>query len=82
MGLGDVKFAFLMGLVLGWPRVIAALYVAFLSGALVALFLVATKRKQFGQTLPFGPFLAFATWVGLFWGDKLIMFYLTFIRAI
>ena len=40
MGLGDVKLAFLMGLVLGWPNILVALFLAFLLGSIVGLGLV------------------------------------------
>jgi len=40
MGLGDVKLVFLMGLVLGWPDILAALFLAFFGGALVGTFLI------------------------------------------
>lgn len=72
MGGGDVKLAFLMGLVLGWPRLLWALYLAFVSGALVGLILIALKQKKFGQEIPFGPFLAGATLVVLLYGESLI----------
>ena len=58
MGLGDVKLSFAMGLVLGYPFIILAFYIAFLTGALVALILIIGRRKKFkGDSIPFGPFL-------------------------
>jgi leader peptidase (prepilin peptidase)/N-methyltransferase len=69
MGLGDVKLAGLMGLVLGFPKIVIALYLAFLTGALVGVILILLGRKRFGEHLAFGPFLAGATWISLFWGE-------------
>lgn len=78
MGLGDVKLAFLMGLFLGFPKIVVAFYAAFLTGALVSLILIFSGRKRFGQTLPFGPFLAFGTLLALFLGQEIIQrFYLS-----
>lgn len=57
MGLGDVKLALFMGLFLGFPNIVVAIYVAFILGAMLSLFLIAGKRKSWGQSLPFGPFL-------------------------
>ncbi|MGB9706950.1 MAG: prepilin peptidase [Microgenomates group bacterium] len=71
MGMGDVKLAGLMGLILGWPRIIVALYLAFLTGAIVGVILVLLEKKKFGQHIPFGPFLTTATFISLFWGDKI-----------
>ena len=70
MGFGDVMYALLMGLLLGYPRVIIGLYTAFLTGAIISLILVIAGRKRFkGGTIPFGPFLVGGTVVGLFWGQ-------------
>lgn len=73
MGLGDVKFAVLMGLFLGFPNIIAAFYLAFLTGAIVGIILIIWKKKKLRtDTLPFGPFLVFGTLISLFWGEKIM----------
>ncbi|MCJ7804855.1 prepilin peptidase [Patescibacteria group bacterium] len=76
MGLGDVKLAGLMGLILGFPKIIVALYLAFLTGALVGVILVLTKRKRLKSEISFGPFLAISTFMALFWGEKIWHFFL------
>ncbi|HUS60072.1 MAG TPA: prepilin peptidase [Nevskiaceae bacterium] len=68
MGVGDVKLAGLMGLLLGWPRIVVALFLAFLTGSVVGVILILLGKKRFGEHIPFGPFLAGGTWVALFWG--------------
>jgi leader peptidase (prepilin peptidase) / N-methyltransferase len=69
MGLGDVKFALLMGLILGFPGIVIALYIAFLTGAFIACMLVLWRKKKFGGgTVPFGPFLVLGTLISLFVG--------------
>jgi leader peptidase (prepilin peptidase) / N-methyltransferase len=73
MGFGDVKFAFLMGLILGFPNIVVALYVAFLTGAIVGIILIIWRRKKIiGTSIPFGPFLVFGTLLALFWGNVII----------
>lgn len=72
MGLGDVKLAVLIGLFLGFPNIVVALYIAFLTGAFVSLILIFSGRKRFGQTLPFGPFLVFAALLALFIGEQIV----------
>lgn len=70
MGFGDVKLAFLMGLFLGFPKIVVALYLAFLTGAVVSLILVLWGKKKFsGGTVPFGPFLVLGTLISFFLGD-------------
>lgn len=58
MGWGDVKLAGFIGLVTGWPGVGFALFLAFVSGGIVAGTLLVTRRKRRGQTIALGPFLA------------------------
>lgn len=73
MGLGDVKLAFLLGLVLGFPAIILALYLAFLTGAIVGIILIIWRKKRsLKETIPFGPFLITGTIIGLFFGDLII----------
>lgn len=75
MGGGDVKLAFLIGLVNGFPHNIFAIFLGFLFGAVISLFLVWAKRKTIKDTVPFGPFLLLGSFVMLFWGDTLIDWY-------
>lgn len=72
MGLGDVKLAFVMGLILGFPGIIVALYVAFLTGAIVSIILVLWGKKSFGKsTIPFAPFMVFGTFTVMFLGNQI-----------
>jgi prepilin signal peptidase PulO-like enzyme (type II secretory pathway) len=74
IGLGDVKLAGLMGLALGWPKVVVAILLAFLTGAAVGVILILMGKKSLKSHIPFGPFLAAATWISLFWGSSLWIF--------
>ncbi len=75
MGFGDVKLALCMGVYLG-SAVIPALFIGFLSGAVVGVALVASHRGDGKTALPFGPFLAGGAVVSLFVGHALIKAYL------
>lgn len=79
-GLGDVKYAFPMGLLLGWPRILVGVLVAFSTGALLGVILLATRRKSWRQAVPFGPFLVLGTVVALLWGYPLAEWYLNLLR--
>jgi prepilin signal peptidase PulO-like enzyme (type II secretory pathway) len=73
MGFGDVVYVFFMGLLLGFPKIILGLYIAFISGAVISIILIGVKKKKLkGSTVPFGPFLVAGTLIAMFWGDKLI----------
>lgn len=75
MGMGDVKIGFLMGLILGTSNLLAALFLAFLSGAVISIILLIIKKKTLKSEIPFGPFLVGATFIAIFWGDVLINWY-------
>ncbi len=73
MGFGDVIYAFLMGFILGYPKVILGFYIAVLSGAIIPIVILTIKKKKIrGATIPFGPFLVAGTIISLFWGNLLI----------
>jgi leader peptidase (prepilin peptidase)/N-methyltransferase len=78
MGFGDVKLAFVLGLVLGWlgwSELVLGLFCGFLAGAVVGLALIALRHRGRKDHLPFGPFLAFGTLVVLLWGDVMLRWY-------
>jgi len=75
MGLGDVKLVFVMGLILGWPKILAALFLAFVSGALVGIGLVIAGRAKMKTQIPFGTFLAASTFLVMLWGDAILAKY-------
>jgi leader peptidase (prepilin peptidase)/N-methyltransferase len=75
MGMGDVKLVFFMGLVLGWPNILVALFLAFLIGAFVSVILIILKKKTLKSEIPFGPFLVGATFIAMFLGNVLISWY-------
>ena len=78
MGFGDVKLAFLMGLFLGFPKILVALFLAFFIGAIIGIGLILAKKKTLKSEVPFGPFLVAGTFLALFFGEKLISWYLNF----
>lgn len=82
LGFGDVVYVFLMGFLLGFPKIVIGLYIAFLSGAVISFLLVILGRKKFsGGTIPFGPFLVSGTVISLFWGDKILAMAMAFLLS-
>ncbi len=80
MGAGDAKLAFWLGLALGFPQILAALFVAFFSGALVGLVLIAFQRKNLKTQIPFGPFLGFSTLLILIYQNLISRFVTMFFK--
>lgn len=76
MGFGDVKLAFLLGLFLGFPNILVALFLAFFSGAMIGVVLMLLGRKKLKSELPFAPFLIAGAFFALFWGEAIIDYYL------
>jgi leader peptidase (prepilin peptidase)/N-methyltransferase len=77
MGMGDVKLAAVLGLYLG-RAVAPAMLIAFLTGTLVGLIVMARSGVAEGRktALPFAPFMAIGGVVGLFWGEQMVQWYL------
>ena len=76
MGGGDMKLAAMLGAFLGWRPLLVAILAAVLSGGVLAIGLLALRRKGRKDAVPFGPFLALGGLVALFWGGRLIDWYL------
>ncbi|HDY75799.1 MAG TPA: prepilin peptidase [Candidatus Marinimicrobia bacterium] len=79
MGMGDVKYAALIGLLLGWQNGLLAVFLAFLSSAILILILLPLGKISFGQRIPFGPFLSLGTIIALLWGPIIIRIYLNLV---
>jgi len=75
MGIGDIKLALFMGLFLGYPAIIVALFFSFLIGAIIGIILMLLKRKTLKSEVPFGPFLIIGTYIALFWSQQIINWY-------
>ena len=64
LGMGDVKFAFPLGLCIGWYSAdlwLLAVFVSFLLAGLVAVIGLATKRMTRKSRLAFGPYMFLGT---------------------
>ena len=72
MGFGDVKLAFFMGLLLGFPNIIIASYLAFLTGAASGVILIILRKKKLKEKIAFGPFLVAGTVIALIWVEQLL----------
>lgn len=79
IGDGDIRLGALMGVLLGWKLVLLALFIAYVSGAVLGITLIILKRKRWGSALPFGTLLIPATFVALLWGENMVRWYFTLI---
>lgn len=77
MGLGDVKLAFAIGLLLGWQKFIFAMLIASVLGSFVLLILKRVRGDEDGKEYPFGPFIAVGALVAMLVGDYVLNWYIT-----
>ena len=77
MGAGDVKLAGMLGLLVGYPGIVVALWTAVVVGGIVAVGLLALGGRSRKDAMPFGPFLSAGGVVALLAGTEIIDFYFT-----
>jgi|WetSurMetagenome_2_1015567.scaffolds.fasta_scaffold218894_1 leader peptidase (prepilin peptidase) / N-methyltransferase len=70
LGFGDVNLSGILGMMLGWPTILAGLFFAILAGGLVSLVLVvrmliAKNYKNF-TAIPYAPFLVISAFLIIF----------------
>ncbi len=76
MGYGDFKLFAAAGAWVGWQVLPLLLLLASLAGAVTGLALIALGRQGRSTPMPFGPYLAGAFWLALFYGRPLLVTYL------
>lgn len=80
MGGGDVKLAFVLGTFLGYTGgpgvVLVGMFLSFLLGGVIGIVVMLIGKGGRKTQIPFGPFLALGTALGVFWGSELLDVYL------
>ncbi|HEY3423200.1 MAG TPA: prepilin peptidase [Negativicutes bacterium] len=76
MGGGDVKFAAVLGIWLGWKLTLFALLLSFLFGGIGSALVLIFKLKGRKDYIPFGPFIALGVFVSMLYGNNIIRCYI------
>jgi leader peptidase (prepilin peptidase)/N-methyltransferase len=76
MGYGDFKLLAALGAWLGWQILPLTILLSSLVGALVGIALIVLAKRGRNVPIPFGPYLAAAGLIALFWGKDLTQSYL------
>ncbi|MCL2523176.1 MAG: A24 family peptidase [Betaproteobacteria bacterium] len=76
MGYGDFKLLAALGAWLGWTLLPAIILISSVVGALVGITLIVVVRHGRNVPIPFGPYLAAAGVIALFWGEAITRGYL------
>jgi leader peptidase (prepilin peptidase)/N-methyltransferase len=82
MGGGDIKLMLLLGVMLGWPKLLAAFFVAIFIGAAIGVYQLLSRK---GPGTPFGPYLAIgaiAAALGSNWLIELYNAYMGFLQGV
>lgn len=79
LGGGDIKLIAMLGAFFGWRASIFILLVSSVLGSVVGLVMILALRKDMKYAIPFGPFLAAAGIIYLFFGSRIILWYLNLI---
>ena len=75
MGGGDIKFAAVLGLMVGFPGILMAIWISAIGGGLIAIGLILTRKKTRKDVMPFGPFMAIGAAVVLISGSDIVNWY-------
>lgn len=79
MGGGDIKYIAAAGALLGWVQILLVIFIGALSGALFGGLGMSTQKLGFLSKIPFGPFLALATGISIFFGNDILGLYLNLV---
>lgn len=75
MGMGDVKLAAALGVLLGWPDAIFALLFSFIIGSLLSLPRLLRGTLHMKSAVPFGPYVVLGAFVVMLWGYDILKGY-------
>lgn len=76
MGYGDFKLLAALGAWLGWSMLPTIILLSSVVGAIVGISLIVAARHGRNVPIPFGPYLAAAGGIALFWGPQMTRTYL------
>ena len=77
MGFGDVKFAFVAGLLLGWQKMLFAMIIASISASIILVIVKRRNGDEDGKEYPFGPFISVGVATSMLVGEPIITWYLS-----
>jgi leader peptidase (prepilin peptidase)/N-methyltransferase len=76
MGYGDFKLLAAIGAWLGWKMLPLTILASSLVGAVVGIAMIVLAKHAREKPIPFGPYLAAAGLIALFWGERINRTYL------
>ncbi len=80
MGGGDIKLLAMIGALLGWQGVLFTVFISSAFGTFVGVIVMLKTKKGMKLAIPFGPFLAIGAILYIFFGHRIILWYLGIMR--
>jgi leader peptidase (prepilin peptidase)/N-methyltransferase len=80
MGMGDAKLVALIGLVSGYPLVILSMLFGVVLGGVVAIILLAMKKKRRKDVIAYGTFLGIGPIIALIFAPDILNWYMGFFK--
>ena len=81
MGGGDIKLLAMMGAFFGWQAILFIIFAASLVGSVIGISVMMAQKKDSTLAIPFGPYLASAAVLYIFYGRQIIIWYLSMGRG-
>lgn len=76
MGGGDIKLMAAAGFLLGWQKILLALMIGSIFGAVTGIILIGLKIIKREQMIPFGPFLSIGIFISALYSEPILLWYL------
>lgn len=75
MGDGDITLIGSLGFILGLKGIVLTIFLSFLIGSIISIFLLASKIKSRKDPIPFGPFIIIAYFISLLYEVAILGWY-------
>ena len=82
MGGGDIKLAFISGMLLGWEKMLGAMLIATVGGSIILLIIRKAAKKEKNTQFPFVPFMVAGIAIMIFFGTFLVNAYVDLLMSI
>ena len=76
MGWGDANWMACVGAFFGWKAVLFTILAGSVIGSAVSLLMIVLRRREWAARIPFGPYLAAGAVLWLFFGQRILAWYL------
>ncbi|WP_284139893.1 A24 family peptidase [Virgibacillus sp. LDC-1] len=80
MGGGDMKLFGLLGFILGIKKVLFALFLSSINGAIIGTGYLLLAKIELKEPIPFSPFIVIGTMISFYYGDMFLNWYGSFLR--